>query len=69
MLIVDPAYHGRGAGRLLVKWGLEHADRLGVEASYVCSSVDSKLTCSGFRRRFRARSAFVPVRGLRGSVI
>ncbi|KAJ4294061.1 hypothetical protein N0V90_007750 [Kalmusia sp. IMI 367209] len=32
MLMVDPTYHGQGAGRLLVKWGTAHADRLGVEA-------------------------------------
>ncbi|CAJ2509043.1 Uu.00g140690.m01.CDS01 [Anthostomella pinea] len=31
MLMVDPAHHGQGVGRMLVKWGTAHADRLGVE--------------------------------------
>jgi GNAT superfamily N-acetyltransferase len=52
MLMVDPAYHGQGAGRLLVKWGLEQADRLGVEASNIRRGMDSELTYLGFRRRF-----------------
>jgi GNAT superfamily N-acetyltransferase len=33
MMMVDPAYQRMGAGRLLVKWGLAEADRMGVDAS------------------------------------
>lgn len=32
--MVDPTYQGQGAGRQLVKWGIAHADRLGVEVSH-----------------------------------
>jgi predicted N-acetyltransferase YhbS len=31
--MVDRAYQGQGAGRMLVKWGTAQADRLGVEVS------------------------------------
>jgi predicted N-acetyltransferase YhbS len=31
MMMVDPAYQRMGAGRLLVKWGLAEADRMGVD--------------------------------------
>ncbi|EMD87214.1 hypothetical protein COCC4DRAFT_27631 [Bipolaris maydis ATCC 48331] len=34
---VDPAYAGRGYGRLLVQWGLERAREEGVDASVVSS--------------------------------
>lgn len=33
MLMVDPAYQGMGAGRMLVKWGLAQADEMGVDVS------------------------------------
>jgi predicted N-acetyltransferase YhbS len=33
MMMVDPAYQRMGAGRLLVKWGLAEADRMGVDVS------------------------------------
>lgn len=31
LLVVDPKYQRRGAGRMLVKWGTENANRLGVK--------------------------------------
>ncbi|KAK3308295.1 acyl-CoA N-acyltransferase [Chaetomium strumarium] len=43
MLMVDPAYHGQGAGRLLVRWGTAHADRLGVEAFVEASERGRRL--------------------------
>jgi GNAT superfamily N-acetyltransferase len=33
MMMVDPAYQRMGAGRLLVKWGLAEAEKMGVDAS------------------------------------
>ena len=43
--MVDPAYHGQGAGRMLVKWGTAHADRLGVEVSLLlCDRAELALT-------------------------
>ncbi|KAF2196466.1 hypothetical protein GQ43DRAFT_445087 [Delitschia confertaspora ATCC 74209] len=33
LLIVDPEYQRQGAGRMLVKWGTDVADRMGVEVS------------------------------------
>jgi GNAT superfamily N-acetyltransferase len=32
--MVDPAYQRMGAGRLLVKWGLAEAEKMGVDVSY-----------------------------------
>ncbi|KAI1528703.1 Acetyltransf-1 domain containing protein [Pyrenophora tritici-repentis] len=34
---VDPDLHGRGAGRLLVRWGLDRAEKEGVMASVMAS--------------------------------
>jgi GNAT superfamily N-acetyltransferase len=34
---VDPAVKGRGAGRLLVRWGLDRAEEEGVRASVMAS--------------------------------
>jgi hypothetical protein len=31
--MVDPAYQRMGAGRLLVKWGLAEADKMGVDVN------------------------------------
>ncbi|KAJ4335005.1 hypothetical protein N0V95_009022 [Ascochyta clinopodiicola] len=31
-LVVDPAHQGKGAGRMLVRWGLARADEMGVDA-------------------------------------
>jgi predicted N-acetyltransferase YhbS len=33
MMMVEPAYQRMGAGRLLVKWGLAEAEKMGVYAS------------------------------------
>jgi GNAT superfamily N-acetyltransferase len=33
MMMVDPAYQRMGAGRLLVKWGLAEAEKMGVDVS------------------------------------
>jgi GNAT superfamily N-acetyltransferase len=30
-IVVHPAHRGRGAGRLLIRWGLDKADELGIE--------------------------------------
>ncbi len=38
-LIVDPKHRFRGAGRLLVRWGIDKADELGIEV--VVSSLKS----------------------------
>lgn len=32
MVATDPAYQGKGAGSLMMKWGLDQADAQGVEA-------------------------------------
>lgn len=32
-MMVDPAYQRMGAGRLLVKWGLAEAEKMGVDVS------------------------------------
>jgi GNAT superfamily N-acetyltransferase len=42
-LICDPAHHRRGAGRLLVQWGLDKADELGVPAYLEGSIAGVKL--------------------------
>jgi GNAT superfamily N-acetyltransferase len=34
---VDPDFKGRGAGRLLVRWGLDHAEEEGIRASVMAS--------------------------------
>ena len=31
---VDPAYQRRGAGRMLVRWGTELADKMGVKVRH-----------------------------------
>ena len=61
--MVDPAYQGQGIGRLLVRWGLAHADSLGVEASVVvrCGAI-SELTQLGFGGKLRTRSKAVSIR-------
>ena len=41
ILAVDPAYQGRGAGSMLVQWGLDLANELGLDVSLVsCLYVD-----------------------------
>jgi GNAT superfamily N-acetyltransferase len=50
LLVVDPKHQRRGAGRMLVMWGIEEAKKLGLPA-YVESSVEGHslyLSC-GFR--------------------
>ena len=37
ILAVDPAYQRRGAGSMLVQWGLDLADELGFEVSPLSS--------------------------------
>ena len=41
LCFVRPTYRRRGAGRLLVEWGLQKADELGLEA-FVESTLDGK---------------------------
>lgn len=36
LLAVDPRFQRRGAGSLLVKWGTDHADQLGLEVRSLC---------------------------------
>jgi GNAT superfamily N-acetyltransferase len=40
MLATDPAYQGKGAGSLMMKWGLNQADEKGWEA-YLEASPDA----------------------------
>lgn len=42
-LHVDPKHQRRGAGRMLVKWGVEVADRMGVDAVIESSSEGAGL--------------------------
>ena len=50
-----PEYRGQGAGRILLKWGLDKADRDGLEAF---------LESSTYARPIYARYGFEPVRSL-----
>ncbi|KAJ8057796.1 hypothetical protein OCU04_013267 [Sclerotinia nivalis] len=43
ILAVDPAYQRRGAGRLLVKWGIAIADELGYVAIVEASDAGRSL--------------------------
>ena len=52
MLITDPAHHRRGAGALLVKWGIEQAD---------AHNLPSFLEASEAGKPLYARSGFVAV--------
>ena len=41
MLFTHPRHHRRGAGAMLVKWGVDQADELGIEA-YHESSIEAR---------------------------
>ena len=43
MLACEPKYQRRGGGRLLLGWGLELADKLGLEAYLEASTEDHHL--------------------------
>lgn len=34
MVVVDPDYQRRGAGRMLARWGTEIADQMGVKVGF-----------------------------------
>ena len=54
MLVTDPAFQGQGAGKLMMSWGLERADRDGVEAYLEASPEAVPLyERSGFREAGR----------------
>lgn len=42
--MVDPTYQKRGVGRLLLKWGLAHADEMGVDVSLHIPNHRTRLT-------------------------
>lgn len=55
MMMVDPAYQRMGAGRLLVKWGLAEAEKMGVDVSspllpYESASLIGQGCRGGFRQ-------------------
>ena len=43
MMMVDPAYQRMGAGRMLVKWGLAEAEKMGVDVSAYSASMIQQL--------------------------
>ena len=43
LLIVDPKHYRRGAGRALIRWGIDKADQKGIEVS--SSQVKRKSYC------------------------
>jgi predicted N-acetyltransferase YhbS len=51
MLVVDPAEHRRGAGSMLIKWGLDKADK---------SSLPAFLEASAMGRPLYVRWGFEP---------
>ena len=44
IMAVDPTYHRRGVGSLLVQWGLNIADKLGLEVGLRSKPI---LGCDG----------------------
>lgn len=82
MLCVDPAYQRQGAGRMLVRWGTQVADRMGVKVSrrsYFLSIVLTRVrplsnlphkdTDSMNRKDFRWRSSVTRFSCLRTSQV
>lgn len=47
MLVVDPAYRGRGAAAMLIQWGCERADQEGVPVY-----LDAHIDAAPMYRRF-----------------
>lgn len=56
LLAVDPEHHRRGAGTLLVKWGVEKADEIGIEGFVEGSKMGAPLYEKfGFRVVYKER--------------
>ncbi|KLU91717.1 hypothetical protein MAPG_10234 [Magnaporthiopsis poae ATCC 64411] len=52
LMTVDPAYHRRGVGKLLMKYGVDEADRLGVKSVVEATKLGRRLYESfGFETR------------------
>jgi predicted N-acetyltransferase YhbS len=48
MMMVDPVYQRMGAGRMLVRWGLVEAEKMGVDVSIRRRTLGAcQLTCTG----------------------